>query len=95
MRILSEMPFGELRTTRWFRRLWQATVYEQLDAISLAPESYPLIPEADVIGEPLRQRTVGLGRGGYRAVFRINEDAVQVLTIRRGAQSDLAPNDLR
>jgi len=40
MRILSEMPFGELRTTRWFRRLWQATVYEQLDAISLVPEEH-------------------------------------------------------
>ena len=59
------------------------------------PESNSLIPEADLIGEPLRQSTVGLGRGGYRAVFRITGDAVQVLTIRRGAQRDLAPNDLR
>ena len=75
--------------------LWQATVYDQLESILLMPESYPLVREADAIGEPLRQRIVGLGRGGYRAVFRITGDAVQVLTIRRGAQSDLSPIDVR
>jgi plasmid stabilization system protein ParE len=74
---------------------WQATVYQQLEDMVLMPESIPLAPETERIGEPLRQRTVGLGRGGYGAVFRITDDGVQVLTIRRGAQADLEPQDLK
>jgi len=74
---------------------WQTAVYDQLEGILLMPESYPLISEAHSIGEPLRQKAVGLGRGGYRAVFRITKEAVQVLTIRRGAEADLTPRDFR
>jgi plasmid stabilization system protein ParE len=73
---------------------WQDTVYRQIETIPKMPESYPLAPENSKFDEELRQKNVGLGGGGYRAVFTVRGDAVHILTIRRGAQQELSDQDI-
>ena|GEM_PF-1790967 len=51
-------------------------------------------PENPKFDEELREKHVGLGVGGYRAVFTIRGNEVHVLTIRRGAQRELGDQAL-
>lgn len=74
---------------------WQDAVYRQIETIPEMPESYALAPENSKFDEELRQKNVGLGVGGYRAVFTVRGDEVHVLTIRRGAQQELKDQDVR
>ena len=74
---------------------WQDAVYRQIETIPEMPASYALAPENSKFDEELRQKNVGLGVGGYRAVFTVRGDEVHVLTIRRGAQQELKDQDVR
>lgn len=50
---------------------WQDAVYRQLETIPQMPESDPLAPENPKFDGVLREKNVGLGVGGYRAVFTV------------------------
>lgn len=73
---------------------WQDAVYRQLETIPEMPESYSLAPENPKFNEELREKNVGLGVGGYRAVFTVRGNEVHILTIRRGAQRELGDQEL-
>ena len=73
---------------------WQDAVYRQIETIPEMPASYALAPENSKFDEELRQKNVGLGVGGYRAVFTVRGDEVHVLTIRRGVQQELKEQDI-
>jgi hypothetical protein len=42
----------------------------------------------------LREKNIGLGVGGYRAVFTKQGNEVHILTIRRGAQRELGDHEI-
>jgi plasmid stabilization system protein ParE len=73
---------------------WQDLVYQQLAEIAHMPESYPLSPENGRVPVELRQKSVGLGRGGYRAIFSIQGTEIRILAVRRAAQDALHRDDL-
>ena len=73
---------------------WQDVVYRQLETIPEMPESYSLAPENPKFDEVLREKNIGLGVGGYRAVFTVRGNEVHVLTIRRGAQQELGDHEI-
>jgi plasmid stabilization system protein ParE len=73
---------------------WKAAVYEQLVSIPQMPESYALAPENPLFRDEIRQKSVGLGRRGYRAVFAVRREIILLLTVRRGAEHPLDPTDV-
>lgn len=73
---------------------WKDAVYDQIESIPKMPESYSLAPENPKFAHDIRQKNVGLGPGGYRAVFKVKGNEVHVLTVRRGAQQQLESDDV-
>jgi len=74
---------------------WKDAVYEQLETLYTFPERHPLAPENAEFPFDIREKPVGLGsRPSYRAVFTIQENVVLVLTVQRGAQDALRPEDI-
>lgn len=73
---------------------WQQTVYKQLPSILEMPESHPLSPENPSFPYELREKNVGSGRGGYRAIFTVQKDAAIILTVRSTSERALQPDDL-
>ena len=74
---------------------WSDAVYDQLGRLADFPESNGLSAENEEFPYEIREKLVGLGaRPGYRAVFMLRDDTVYVLTVRRGAQHVLRPNDI-
>ena len=74
---------------------WKAVIYEQLRELETMPNRHPLAVENPAFSFDIREKLVGLGHSpGYRAVFTIVENEVHVLTVRRGAQDAIKPNDL-
>ena len=73
---------------------WYDSVYEQLDKLTTFPESHALARENDAFPYELREMLVGGKRRTYRAIFTIVNSDVRVLTVRRGVEQDLAPEDL-
>jgi hypothetical protein len=61
--------------------------------MSRASEPAKLLPtyRNDVV---LREKNIGLGVGGYRAVFTKQGNEVHILTIRRGAQRELGDHEI-
>jgi plasmid stabilization system protein ParE len=74
---------------------WKDAVYAQLETLRTFPERHPLAPENSAFPFDIREKPVGLGsRPSYRAVFVIQENTVLVLTVQRGAQDALRPDDI-
>jgi plasmid stabilization system protein ParE len=73
---------------------WQDAVYGQLASTVELPQSHSLCPENAFFSYELREKNVGLGRGGYRAVFTVRDDELHILTIRSGSERPLHPRDL-
>jgi plasmid stabilization system protein ParE len=74
---------------------WKAAIYGQLKELATMPTRHPLAVENPAFPFEIREKLVGLGRKpGYRAIFTIVEKDVHVLTVRRGAQDAVTPNDL-
>ena len=101
--VISERAHQDIeRNAVWWARYhsltqaidWQDAVYRQLESIPEMPESYSLASENPKFDEELRQKNVGLGVGGYRAVFTVRGTEVHILTIRRGAQRELGNQEL-
>ncbi len=75
---------------KWF------TGFERLlESLIQHPDRHPLAREADEIGIELREVHYGSGRRlTHRALFVIEGDVVEVLTIRHHAQQDLTREEL-
>lgn len=76
-------------------REWYGKVYERLESIPEMPASYALSPENSRFRIELREKNVGLGRGGYRAVFTTREEQIVVLAVRHFSRDALKPEDLQ
>jgi len=68
------------------------TVRQQISTLVDMPERFGFAVENDKFDIELRQMPVGLGnRPSYRAIYTIiDEELVIILSVRRGAQDDLA-----
>ena len=73
---------------------WRDVVYDQLASIVEMPQSYSLCPENPRFAYELREKNVGLGRGGYRAVFTVHENELHILCVRSGSERPLRPGDI-
>ena len=74
---------------------WLDAVESQLETIVEFPMSHSLSAENDDFPYEIREKLVGLGsRPGYRAVFTIKDDTVYILTVRRGAEDTLRPDQV-
>lgn len=74
---------------------WFDAIHEQLKSLAILPESNGLSAETGDFPYEIRDKLLGLGsRPSYRAVFTIKDDAVYVLTVRRGAQDIIRPYDV-
>jgi len=74
---------------------WKDAIYEQLASLSLTPERHAIAEENPDFPFEIREKLVGVGsRRSYRAVFTIQHRVVYVLTVQRGAQDTLRPEDI-
>ena len=74
---------------------WSDAMYDQIETLADFPESNPLSAENDDFPYEIRDKLHGLGsRPSYRAVFTIKDDTVYVLTVCRGAQDVLRPDQI-
>jgi len=73
---------------------WQNAVYDQLAPILALPDSHSLCPENPHFPYEIREKYVGLGYGGYRAIFTVRDDRLQILTVRSVSERPLRPSDL-
>ena len=74
---------------------WIQTIRQQLKASVHHAGTVFDCAENDLVSYEIRQCSVGLGsRGGYRAIYTIVDDRVVVLTVRRGAEHALRPEEL-
>lgn len=74
---------------RWFNRFVAA-----IESLAQHPQRCPLARESEQVGREIRQLLVGKRSGVRRAYFVISGDAVHVLCVRHGAQSDVPLEDL-
>ena len=75
---------------------WFYAVHDQLQSLKTFPLKHGLSAEDAEFPYEIRDKLVGLGsRPGYRAVFTVIDDTVHVLTVRRGAEDRLRPEDIR
>ncbi|QDS91208.1 hypothetical protein EC9_54320 [Rosistilla ulvae] len=84
-----------LRNTKWWQEHhstekateWMDAVYQQLAELSTMPERHGLAAEDGSYPFRLHQKLVGLGSTPrYRALFRIQSDTVEVLTLLAAEQ---------
>ncbi len=74
---------------------WSDAVYDQIETLADCPESHGLSTENDDFPFEIRDKLLGLGpRPSDRAVFTIRDDTVYVLTVRRGSQHSVTPDQL-
>jgi len=74
---------------------WFDLIHEQLGSLSNLPESHSLSQENDDFPYEIRDRLLGAGfRPSYRAVFTVRGERVYVLTVRRGSQGRIHPDDV-
>lgn len=74
---------------------WYDAIYEQLDELLLLPDSHGLAVENDAFPYEIREKLVGGKKRTYRAIFTIDGSEVRVLTVRRGLQRAVTPDDLQ
>lgn len=74
---------------------WLDAVESQLETIVDFPLSHSLSAENDGFPYEIREKLVGLGsRPGYRAVFTMKDNTIYILTVRRGAEDALRPDQI-
>ena len=74
---------------------WYDGMLNALESLKEFPESFSLAGETDEFPYDLRQLLYGSGRHKtHRALFRIVENTVEVLSIRHLSQRDVAPDDV-
>jgi toxin ParE1/3/4 len=61
-----------------------------IDTLEYYPERHSLAPESEVAATEVRQMLFGV----YRVLYEIENDVVNVLTVRHGARRFLEPGEL-
>ncbi|MBI1354098.1 MAG: type II toxin-antitoxin system RelE/ParE family toxin [Acidobacteria bacterium] len=61
---------------------WHQQLLDAVDALETLPAMCPQAPESRFFGEEIRQILVG----GYRVLYRIKDDVVDILHIRHGSR---------
>jgi len=74
---------------RWLNRF-----HEALQTLSERPERCSLAPENDAEEKEIRQFVFGKRVGTFRVLFRIADEEVRVLHIRRAAMREADPEEL-
>jgi plasmid stabilization system protein ParE len=79
------------RAARWYQGLLRA-----IETLTDNPRRCSLAPEAEDIGQEIRQLLYGRRSGVYRILFVIRDDSiVRVLAIRHGARRPLSSTALQ
>ena len=74
---------------------WYESILAHIKAMAF-PASHPIAAENDAFPFELRELHFGLGsRPGYRILFRIIDDAVEVLTVKAAEEDLLRADDLK
>jgi plasmid stabilization system protein ParE len=75
---------------------WLVGFEQALASLANNPERCAVAPESEAINVVLRELHYGLGRRAtHRAVFEVRNDEVIIYSVRRLAQRDLMPHDLK
>lgn len=75
---------------------WQAAIFAKMYALESSPDSNALAYENDDFPYELREAHFGLGsRPGYRILFTIVDDTVNVLTVKAAEEDWIRPDDLK
>lgn len=74
---------------------WYDGILNALESLREFPESFSLAHESDEFPFDLRQLLYGSGKHKtHRALFRIVENTVEVLSVRHLSQRDVTPDDI-
>lgn len=74
---------------------WQQAIFERIYSLDVMPEANPLAFENPDFRYELREAHFGLGsRPGYRILFTIVDDTVNVLTVKAAEEDWITPDDL-
>ena len=74
---------------------WQSGFLEALEDMTENPESFALVQEIDPEFKNTRQLLYGSGKHKtHRALFRIVENTVEVLSVRHLSRRDVTPDDI-
>jgi plasmid stabilization system protein ParE len=73
---------------------WLAKYDAAIAALEEDPNRYPEADEVGDLGFSLREFVFKQGKAGYRILFTINGDTVNVLRVRHAAQDRLTDADL-
>ena len=102
--VISERTAQEIEgATAWWARersaeqavRWYQGIRGAIAGLATSPERCPLAAESAAFPFEIRELHYGLGRRPtHRAVFRITDEQVLVLTVRHVAQDQLRPEDL-
>ena len=92
-----------VRNARWWAEnhsqdqalIWYDAILKKINSLEELPESCSLAPENDLFEYVIRQALFGLGsRPGYRIIFTVHENKVNVLTIKAAEERWLESGDL-
>lgn len=73
---------------------WRRGLLKKAATLARFPERCPLAPEAEKLGEDMRQLLYGRRKGSrYRLFFIVEGDTVTVLHIRHGARRGLGEEE--
>lgn len=73
---------------------WEAAAFEKIYSLDSMPDSHPPAYENPDFPYKLREAHFGLGsRPGYRILFTIGEDVVNVLTVKAAEEDWISPEE--
>lgn len=70
---------------------WRAALMENAKRIALFQRSYPIAPEADLLGKDFRHAAHGKRYGVYRIVFEVMESKVIIQHVRHAMRQPPRP----
>jgi plasmid stabilization system protein ParE len=71
-------------------RRWIRGARKAIKTLAHLPDRYPLAPEAESFGEPIRELFYGSGnRGTYRILYLVIESTACVVHVRHGSMDQL------
>ncbi len=93
-----------IRNSEWWARhhsqeeaaRWETEIFAKIYSLDIFPESHSLAHENPDFPYELREALFGLGsRPGYRILFTVDGDSVNVLTVKAGEEDWLSPDEFR
>ncbi|MDB4614173.1 type II toxin-antitoxin system RelE/ParE family toxin [bacterium] len=75
--------------------IWEEEIFLKMSSLDGFPESHPLAYENPDFPYELREAHFGLGsRPGYRILFTIEDDVVNIVTVRAAQEDRIRPEEL-